>query len=145
MRRDHEVNRRDVLKTIGVATGASFLGCAPAVAEGEELPISIGAPIEIDHVRPERPLTCVIIGAGNRGNVYASYAHRHPEEWKVVGVAEPIPYRNERMARGYGIPDEHRFVTWEHVFERPRFADVAVITTPDHLHYGPAIAALGLG
>jgi predicted dehydrogenase len=36
-------------------------------------------------------------------------------------------------------------VTWEHVFERPKFADAIIISTPDDLHYGPCMAALRLG
>ena len=43
-----------------------------------------------------------------------------------MGVAEPIPYRNERMAKTYGIDEAKRFVTWEHVFEKPKFADVCI-------------------
>ncbi|TSA33442.1 MAG: gfo/Idh/MocA family oxidoreductase [Porphyromonadaceae bacterium] len=31
------------------------------------------------------------------------------------------------------------------VFQRPKFADAVIITTPDSLHYGPAMATLPLG
>jgi len=63
----------------------------------------------------------------------------------LSGVAEPIPIRNERYAKKHEIPDENRFVTWEHVFERPKFADAIIITTPDNLHYGPCMKALEMG
>ncbi len=102
-------------------------------------------PPALDYQKPKRPLTAIVIGAGARGNVYSSYAQKFPEELQIVGVAEPIPYRNERMAQAYGIKDEHRFVTWEHVFEVPKFADAVIVTTPDELHYGPAMAALDQG
>jgi len=92
-----------------------------------------------------RPLTAIVIGAGNRGNVYAGYALQYPEELKIVGVAEPIGHKNERFAKAHGIPDENRFPSWEYVFNRPKFADAVIITTPDNLHYGPAMAALPLG
>lgn len=49
------------------------------------------------------------------------------------------------MTRTHGIPEENRFATWQHVFDRPKFADVCVVTTPDHLQYGPAMAALEAG
>ncbi len=49
------------------------------------------------------------------------------------------------MGGQYDIADYNRFVTWEHVFERPKFADVCIITTPDNLHYGPAMAAMEKG
>ena len=130
-------NRRDILKAAGLAAGASLLPSRPAAAPE--------APPTVDYREPERPLTCIVIGAGNRGNVYARYAERTPKEWKIVGVAEPIPERRERMARTHGIPEESQFTTWEHVFNRDKFADVLIITTPDHLHHGPAMAGLEKG
>lgn len=92
-----------------------------------------------------KPLTAIVIGAGNRGNVYAGYALKYPEELKIVGVAEPIPHKNERFAKAHDIPDENRFPSWENVFEREKFADAVIITTPDNLHYGPAMAAIPMG
>ena len=41
--------------------------------------------------------------------------------------------------------EENRFDTWEDVFNRPKFADAVIITTPDNLHYGPCMKALELG
>jgi predicted dehydrogenase len=92
-----------------------------------------------------QPLTAIVIGAGNRGNVYAGYALKFPQEIKIVGVAEPVGHKNERFAKAHNISDENRFSTWEDVFNRPKFADAVIITTPDNLHYGPAMAALPLG
>jgi len=89
--------------------------------------------------KPPRPVTAVVIGTGGRGNVYAAYALSHPDEWRIVGVAEPLRDRNEAMARAQGIPDANRFAAWQHVFDRPKFADVCVVTTPDHLPRGPAL------
>jgi predicted dehydrogenase len=92
-----------------------------------------------------KPLTAIVIGAGNRGNVYAGYALKYPDELKIVGVAEPVLHKNERFAKAHNIPDDNRFPSWEYVFQRPKFADAVIITTPDNLHYGPAMAAMPLG
>lgn len=94
---------------------------------------------------PERPITAITLGAGNRGNVYGNYATKYPKQLSIVGVAEPIPIRNERYCSQHSIPEENSFVTWEHVFERPKFADTIIISTPDDLHYGPCMQALELG
>ena len=92
-----------------------------------------------------KPVRAVTLGAGARGNVYGDYAVRFPGELDIVGVAEPIPIRNDRYAAKHQIADENRFVTWEHVFQRPRFADAVLVTTPDDLHYGPCMQALEMG
>ena len=135
---NNKLNRREML---GLAAGFSLL---PQLAMTQK-PESPRILDKIGYMKPSRPVTCVVLGAGNRGNVYAKYAGKAPDEWKVVGVAEPIEYRNRKMAEEYGIPADQTFNTWERVFERPKFADVAVITTPDNLHYGPAMAALEQG
>jgi predicted dehydrogenase len=92
-----------------------------------------------------KPVTAITLGAGNRGTVYGNYAANFPGEMKIVGVAEPIKFRNDKYAKTHKIPDANRFVTWEHVFNKPKFADAVIISTPDRLHYGPCMKALEMG
>ena len=129
-----------MLKVLGTSTLV-----LPHLLKANNKQISTESLSGIDYIQPEKPITAILIGAGNRGSVYASYALSHPEEWKLVGVAEPLPFRNAAYAEKYDIPKQNRFVTWEHVFDRPKFADVVIITTQDALHYGPAMAALEMG
>lgn len=136
-------NRRKVLKSIGLAAATAPLMhiSNESRAERYELPIR-----EKDRRKLQKPVKVIVIGAGNRGwGAYSSYGRRFPKELQVVGVAEPIPYRRERIAKAFGIPEKHQFETWEHVFDVPKFADALFITTPDELHYGPAIAGLEAG
>ncbi len=140
------MKRREALKTICTLTGATVaLPAMTAAAAKPSKTHTLGAPSQQESITPNRPITAIVLGAGGRGNVYAGYANRYPGEMRIVGVAEPIPYRNERMAKTHDIAKDNRFVTWEHVFERPKFADAVIITTPDHLHYGPAMQALEMG
>ena len=99
----------------------------------------------LEHKIPEKPVTCIIIGAGQRGRIYANYAETNPDEWKVIGVAEPSDLRKGQVVETHGISDENQFSDWKKVFDRPKFADVVVIATSDNLHYEPAIAALEKG
>jgi predicted dehydrogenase len=131
-------SRRDALKLLGLTAGTSVL----SIPDLKKLLGEIPNP---KHVAFANPITAITLGAGNRGNVYGNYAFDHPEEIKIVGVAEPIPIRNQRYATKHTIKEEHRFVTWEHVFQKPKFADAIIITTPDHLHYGPCMKALEMG
>lgn len=131
-------SRRDLLRNSGWVAGVALSGGS---AHALQLPEPPPAPWK----EPERPVTVVVIGAGGRGNAYAGYAAKAPGELQVVGVAEPVRHRNEQMSSAHSVPDRNRFATWQHVFDRPRFADACLITTPDHLHFGPAMAALDLG
>jgi len=139
---ENAYTRRDLLKMLGfTAAGAAVpfrLISNPFGNEPLILPEAPAAP-------PEKPVTAITLGAGARGNTYGNYAIRFPDQLNIVGVAEPIVIRNERYAKKHNISEDNRFVTWEHVFERPKFADAIIITTPDDLHYGPAMAALAMG
>lgn len=134
-----QYTRRDLIKNMGLIAGVSgFLK--------PDLNALFAKSFGDDHYQqPERPITAITLGAGARGNVYGNYAKDHPDEVNIVGVAEPITIRNDRYARKHQIEDKNRFVTWEHVFEKPKFADAIIITTPDHLHYGPCMKALDMG
>lgn len=89
-----------------------------------------------------KTVTAVIIGAGDRGrHVYGKYALEHPEELKIVAVAEPDPQRRKEFQELHGIPDENCFVTYQDLFARPRMADSAFICTQDGMHYEPALMA----
>jgi len=134
------ISRRHLLKTLaGTALFTQF-----PLGSDSRTPLSMleGLP---HYQKPPQPVRVITLGAGNRGNVYGNYAVRYPEEMDIVGVAEPIPLRNERYATKHNIPAENRFPTWERVFDRPKFADAVIISTPDNLHYGPCMAALKAG
>ncbi|MCB0637973.1 MAG: Gfo/Idh/MocA family oxidoreductase [Lewinella sp.] len=138
-----EWSRRRLLQTLGLATLGTSLGgelWGRPVTRTRELSWqpTLNPP-------PAKKITAIVLGAGNRGNVYGNYAYTYPDQLDIVGVAEPIPIRQSRFGEKHAIPAERRYVTWEHVFEHPKFADAVIITTPDDLHYGPAMAALAMG
>jgi len=137
------LTRRDVLKKLGVFTGAAALPLSSWATN------DAGEPIILPDLKatpaPSSPVTAITCGAGNRGNVYGNFAAAYPDMLDIVGVAEPIAIRNERYAQKHKIKTENRFTTWEDVFKRPKFADAIIITTPDNLHYGPCMKALEMG
>lgn len=138
----HNQSRRRMLKNIGFLSAGLALptGGFSKIIEKEFI-----LDFENRFPKPEKPITCIVLGAGNRGNVYGNFAVKYPDEMDVVGVAEPISSRKERFSSKHAIPADRQFVTWEHVFERPKFANAVIITTPDHLHHGPAMQALSMG
>ena len=40
-----------------------------------------------------KQITAIIVGAGHRAILYSLYALEHPDELKIVGVADPDPIR----------------------------------------------------
>mgnify|MGYP002639705211 CR=1 FL=1 len=140
------MDRRKAIKNIAVGLGALPLTSSSLSDYSNDKIKSRVIESRIDgNPDIDEPITAITLGAGARGNVYGNYGIEFPKELNIVGVAEPIPLRNERYAIKHNIPDENRFVTWEHVFEKPKFADAVLITTPDDLHYGPCMKALEMG
>lgn len=91
------------------------------------------------------PVRLAIIGAGSRGTGYASYAATHPDQARVVAVAEPRAFYRDRLAREHQIPSERVFVDWREAAAQPRLADAAIIATQDAMHVEPAEAFAGRG
>ncbi len=91
------------------------------------------------------PVTLAIIGAGSRGSGYAAYAAAHPDQARVVAVAEPRPFYRERIAREHGIAADRVFTDWRDAAACPRLADAAIVATQDAMHVEPAEAMAALG
>jgi hypothetical protein len=133
-------SRRDALRALGLSVG-TVLPLSSWATDEQQRPILLPQ----DDIVLDKPITAITLGAGNRGNVYGGYALQHEHLLDIIGVAEPIALRNERYAQKHNIKPENRFVTWEDVFKKPKFADAIIITTPDNLHYGPCMKALEMG
>ena len=133
-------NRREALKAIGLFGATGSLIDLNKFTEKNYTP-----PLSFNDKSTSKRLKAIVCGAGNRGNVYGNYALQFPNELDIVGVAEPISIRIDRFSNKHDIRKRNQFETWEHVFERKKFADIIIITTPDDLHYGPAMKALNMG
>ncbi len=92
-----------------------------------------------------KPATAILLGAGDRGAIYAAYALRHSDRFRIVAIAEPVAERRRHAAGLHGIPEANTFESWEELLARPRMADGAIIATQDAMHTAPAVRALGLG
>lgn len=93
----------------------------------------------------EKMITVVLVGAGNRANVYASVSLEHPEKMKVVGLVDPDPIRRELMRERYNVPVENCFDDVSEFVKREKFADAVINGTMDHLHVSTSIPVLEKG
>lgn len=130
--------RRDFLKRCGlIATGVvlsdsiakaetavNISGGEASVLDGDENEIHI----RLRSQRPanDKPVTVVIIGAGNRGRVYSKYSTTYNDNIKVVGVSDIIESRCNNIADQHNVPQENRFGHYREVFERPNMADAFI-------------------
>ena len=93
-----------------------------------------------------RKVTAILIGAGLRGvDAYGRYSVDHPEEFTVVGIADPNEERRTRAAKLFGVPEENLFNDYKEVFERERFADMVMVCTQDRMHWEPTLMAFEKG
>lgn len=92
-----------------------------------------------------KPVTFLIVGAGERGKTYAAFAEHFPGKMKVIGVAEPRKEHRKLMFEKYDIPPENVFADWKQAAAKPRFADAVIIATQDKMHTEPAIKFAELG
>ena len=89
--------------------------------------------------------TCVIVGAGHRALAYAAYSRDHPDRMKVVGVADPSPFRRDRAARDFGIDPSRVFRSADELAAVPKFADFAINGTMDLQHVPTSLPLLRRG
>lgn len=91
------------------------------------------------------PLKAIVVGAGHRSLLYASYAEDHPDELEIVAVADPLGYRRDEGARRFRLPQDRCFATADEVAAQPKFADVAINGTMDHQHVATSLPLLRAG
>lgn len=98
----------------------------------------------------KQPVTITIVGAGDRGTIYAKYALENPEICKIVAVCEPRQARRKWFSDLHKIPEENCFSDWRQLIEKfptssKRASDAVIITTQDKDHADPTIAFANLG
>jgi predicted dehydrogenase len=81
----------------------------------------------------------LIVGAGSRGSTFADWVRRHPDDARVVAVAEPRAAYRDRLAKEHGIPPERCFAGWREAAVAGRIADAVVIATLDRDHVEPTV------
>lgn len=90
-------------------------------------------------------LHVVIIGAGHRGDIYASFADFHEHRMSIVGVVEPDAVKRDAFARRYGIAPQRAFDCFEDFARCEPLADAVIICSPDNLHYSQTMTCIARG
>ena len=91
------------------------------------------------------PFTAVIVGAGHRALTYASYAKERPEELRIVGVADLLELRRDKVMELYDLPRDRCFRSAEELAAGPKIADFIINGTMDHQHVDTSLPLLAAG
>src|SRR5664279_3759645 len=91
------------------------------------------------------PLTAIIVGAGHRSLLCASYALQHPEDFKIVGVADPNEYRRKQTAEIHGFGTEMCFESAEQLATKGQLADAIINGTMDTQHVPTSLPLIEAG
>lgn len=91
-----------------------------------------------------RQIKAVIVGYGNRGQVYAAYALQEPKQLKIVGVVDPNKFLLGEAKKAFKLSNQQLFTNLA-AFKRAHIkADVVINATMDELHYKTAIEILNM-
>ncbi len=92
-----------------------------------------------------KPITAIIVGAGHRSICYAKYSLKHPDELKIVGVADPNEYRRQQAMDLFGFGKDMCFESADDLAAKGKLADAIINGTMDLQHVPTAIPLLEVG
>lgn len=85
-----------------------------------------------------------LIGAGQRGRIYADYAFDNNRA-SIAYVVEPDKARRDEAAKRYGLSEDRLFECPADFYKLGKVCDGVIIATMDRQHYSHVVPALGLG
>ena len=81
------------------------------------------------------PIRVALLGAGSRGtHVYAAYAKAHPQEMRIVAVAEPDDVKRQHIVEEHAVKTAYAVKDWHDLFVVKQDFDAVVIATQDSMH-----------
>ena len=90
----------------------------------------------------KRKIRGVIVGYGNRGQVYADYTFDSPDEFEIVGVVDVNDFKLQQAKERYKLDDSCLFKTIEDFLKAKVSCDIVINSTMDQLHYETALKIL---
>lgn len=86
----------------------------------------------------------VLLGAGQRGMIYAEYAYEKGGA-EIVAVADKNIERRKAAAEKFGIPEAMQFEDAADVYKLGKIADAVILATMDRDHFRHVMPAIELG
>lgn len=92
-----------------------------------------------------KKLWAVVVGFGNRGQVYADYSLEESEEFGIRGIVDTNPFRLQEAKERYGLDDTQLFASVEEFLKADVKCDFVINATMDQLHYETALQIIDAG
>ncbi len=85
-----------------------------------------------------------LIGAGQRGMIYAEYAY-FKKDAEIVAIVEPHDERRKIAAEKFNVKEENCFTCVEDFYAKGKICDALILATMDKQHFDHTMAALDCG
>lgn len=92
-----------------------------------------------------KKLYAVIVGYGNRGQIYADYSLDEPAEFGVAAIVDPNDFKLQEAKKRYGLSDDRLFHNFDEFVASGLSCDFVVNATMDQYHYETAMKILNAG
>ena len=90
----------------------------------------------------ERKLWTVVVGYGNRGQVYADYSLDCPDELGIAAIVDPNEFKLKEAQKRYGLSDDRLFTNFADFVKSGVACDFVINATMDQYHYETAMQIL---
>lgn len=87
----------------------------------------------------------VVVGYGNRGQVYADYSIDEPNELGIAAIVDPDEFKLQQAKKRYGLSDTCLFHNFEEFIKSGIKCDLVINATMDQYHYETAMKILNAG
>jgi predicted dehydrogenase len=85
-----------------------------------------------------KKIQMALLGCGDRGNVYAGYALKCPEEAELIAVIDVDPVSLKTTGDKFNIPQDRRFTCLDDFLKEKIACDTVINATMDRWHYETA-------
>lgn len=92
-----------------------------------------------------KKITVAVMGFGDRGQIYASYAKKAPDRMEIVACIDPDPVRLQKAKTLYGLREENCFADPAAFYAREKMCDAVINATMDSLHVKTTLPLLEKG
>lgn len=92
-----------------------------------------------------KKIKAAVVGCGDRGNVYASYAKTVPEEMEIVAATDTDAVALQTTGDKYNLPIGRRFSNIDDFLKAKIECDCVIDATMDSAHYETAKKLIGAG